>query len=306
MNKYIIYILLILTASCETPVTPDLPDDNEQVVVYSFFRPGQRMRFDVFRTSSILESPVPQRLRGLVIELYQNGQLIESIPDENFESYISSTLAQSGQTYHFRIETVYGVVMGETFVPNPVQIESATFSTEVIDINLGEFGYPASVTFTDPGDELNYYALEVFVDQCDEGCQGTEISGELNELLIEDVKVNTSGNTDITISSGPDGIDGLRYIYFSDNGLNGDQFTLDFYIIPTLIDPDNLENVKIQYILKSITEDYYDYLISSDYQKQIEEEGVLTEPVQVFTNIQNGLGVFSGYSISMTQPSDIE
>ncbi len=306
MNKYIIYILLILTASCETPVTPDLPDDNEQVVVYSFFRPGQPMRFDVFRTTSILESPVPQRLRGLVIELYQNGQLIESIPDENFESYISSTLVQSGQTYHFRIETVFGVVTGETFVPNPVQIESATFSTEVIDINLGEFGYPASVTFTDPGDELNYYALEVFVDQCDEGCQETEISGELNELLIEDVKVNTSGNTDITISSGPDGIDGLRYIYFSDNGLTGDQFTLDFYIIPTLIDPDNHENVKIQYILKSITEDYYDYLISSDYQKQIEEEGVLTEPVQVFTNIQNGLGVFSGYSISMSKPSDIE
>ncbi|MFY0600021.1 MAG: DUF4249 family protein [Cyclobacteriaceae bacterium] len=40
----------------------------------------------------------------------------------------------------------------------------------------------------------------------------------------------------------------------------------------------------------------YDYLITSDYQQQIEEEEGFAEPVQISSNIQNGLGVFESYN----------
>jgi hypothetical protein len=298
MKNLLLPILLFLI-SCETVVTPELPDEPQRLVVYSFFRPDQPIRFDVFKTASILGSPDPLPQRNLSIALYQDDQLVETLLHNDEDTYLSTLLAKPGATYRFEIQTANGVVSGESTVPSAVAIDQATFSSEIQDINLGEFGYPASITFSDPADEVNYYALEVFVNQCQEGCAESETFGELNEVLIEEVKVNTSGNTTITISEGANGIEGLRYIYFSDNGFDGETISLDFYIIPTLIDPDKAAEYTVQYVLKSIPEAYYEYLLTSDYQRRIQEEGTLAEPVQIYTNVQNGLGVFAGYDISV-------
>ena len=292
-------LFMIILLSCETVIVPDLPKEQEEFVVYSFFRPGEPIHFDVFTTVSILSPSGMQRAKALTIDLYQDNQYIESITESISGSYNSATIVIPDKSYRFEISTADGKLVSQSTVPKAIAVEAASFSREIRDINLGEFGYPASLTFTDPKDEKNYYALEVFVDDCADGCDENGITGDLNELLIEDVKVNVSGNTDITIGEGPEGIEGVRYIYLSDNGFNGQTFALDFFIIPTLIDSENPSKVVIKYVLKSITEDYYEYLLTSDYQKQIEDEGILAEPVQVYTNVQNGLGVFAGYDISV-------
>ena len=298
MRKYI-PLLLIMFLSCETVIQPDLPDDSDKLVVYSFFRPDQTVQFDVFSAVSIYEPSAMIRATGLTIDLFENDQLIETITENASGAYIGATLAKSNVMYRFEITTVEGTLVSRSTVPEAINIESARFSSEVQDVNLGEYGYPASLTFADPGDEENFYALEVFVDNCVNDCTENGISGDLNELLVEDIKINTSGNTNITIGLGPEGIDGLRYIYLSDNGFNGEAFTLDFYIIPTLIDPENQSNGVIKYVLKSISKDYYQYLLTSDYQRRIEDEGTLAEPVQIYSNIANGLGLFAGYNISV-------
>lgn len=297
--KYVLPILLIIIISCETVVTPELPNDPPQLVVYSFFRPGEPIRFDVFRSVSIFNTPSFEQVRGLTIELFQDGSHIESVGENQSDTYTSTSMAQTGATYRFEITTADGVVLSESFIPESVDIDQGTFSTDIQDINLGEYGYPASVTFTDQADEANYYLLEVLVDHCEDGCETNTVSGNLNEILVEDVKVDNSGNTDITIGSGPEDINGSRYLYLSDNGFDGQAFTLDFYVIPTLINPDDPTDVMVRYVLKSINEEYYQYLLTSDYQRQIEEEGTLAEPVQIFSNVQNGLGVFAGYGLSV-------
>jgi hypothetical protein len=114
---------------------------------------------------------------------------------------------------------------------------------------------------------------------------------------VEELKVNASGNTDVEIGGGPQDVDGLKYIYFSDEGFNGESVTLRFFIVPTLINLNKDQNIK--FVLKSITREYYEYLRTSDFQQELEESGNLTEPVQVATNITNGLGTFSGYNFSL-------
>lgn len=296
--QYRIFILFIVLSSCEMVVHPDLPDDGTGVAVYSFFRPETPIQIDVFNTVSIHERASMNRARGLTIHLYENDELVESIMENSSGTYIGATVPQSGREYRFTTQAANTSIAAQSSIPEAVSITNATFST-TIEINIGIYGYPAEITFIDPANEVNYYTLEVFVDDCADGCNEQGISGELNELMVEDVKVNTSGNVDIEIGEGPEGIDGSRYLYLTDNGFNGQPFSFKFYVIPTSLDIEESTEAIIKFVLKSITEDYYNYLITSDYQKQIEDEGILAEPVQVYTNIQNGLGVFAGYNYSI-------
>jgi hypothetical protein len=52
----------------------------------------------------------------------------------------------------------------------------------------------------------------------------------------------------------------------------------------------------LQYVfeLQSITEEGYNYLKAIDLQSQ--SGGIMTEPVLPYTNINNGVGIFTGYS----------
>lgn len=178
-----------------------------------------------------------------------------------------------------------------------MSLSSASISSVIQYINSGKYGYPAEISLADPQARANYYSLEILVQNCNSGCTGDDLNGNLNELLVEDIKVNTSGNTDIELLGGAQLIDGLKFIYFSDQNFNGESLTLKFIIVPTLIDLNKDQNIK--FVLKSITPEYYQYLRTSDFQQELEKEGSPSEPVQIATNIENGLGTFAGYSYSI-------
>jgi hypothetical protein len=169
-------------------------------------------------------------------------------------------------------------------------------SDKLEDIDIGNYGYPSEISFNDPENETNYYAVEVLVENCSIGCSEETLDGKLNELLVEEVKVNTSGNTDVEIGGGPERIDGLKYIYFNDDQFDGKTIALKFFIIPVHVDLDANRNLLIKFVLKSVTREYYEYLRTSNYQTELEDGGNFSEPVQIATNIKNGLGTFAGYN----------
>ncbi len=294
----IILILSIAALSCETPVTPSFPNDGQQTVIYSFFGPDTPIHIDAFNTVSILERPTFDRASDLSISLFEDGIPLETL-SASTTGYTSLSSAEEGKTY--RLEALVGdqLLTAEGIIPEQVSIISTTIDQTIRQINLGEFGYPAHVTFLDPEESINYYMIEVFVDDCADGCREDDIAGTLNELLVEDVKVDPSGNTDIHIGGDPADIEGDPYLYFSDNEFNGQQFTFDFYLVPSLISIENPQEAVVKFVLKNISADYYQYLLTTDYQRQIEEEGTTAEPVQIHTNVQGGLGLFAGYNLAM-------
>ena len=48
-------------------------------------------------------------------------------------------------------------------------------------------------------------------------------------------------------------------------------------------------------VLRTTTEEYYNYHYTRDLQASV-ESNPFAQPVQVFDNIEGGLGVFAGYS----------
>ncbi|MFY0600024.1 MAG: DUF4249 domain-containing protein [Cyclobacteriaceae bacterium] len=296
MKNLIFALLIISLASCETAISPKLPRDGNGLVVYSFFRPDAPITIDIFETTPILSAESPQRSTGLIIDLFENNNLIESIGVNAQGNYISQLIPSVDKTYRFEFDRSGKTFSASNHVPAKVLINEVKLTRIIQNINFGEYGYPATLSFSDPANQANFYAIEVWVQSCEQGCDETAVSGQLNELLVEDIKVETSGNVDINLGAGPEGIDGIPYFYFTDNGFDGETFEVDLFLIPTILDFEIPQNVTIKFVLKSISTDYYDYLITSDYQQQIEEEEGFSEPVQISSNIQNGLGVFASYN----------
>lgn len=295
--RNLIVLLAIILLSCETTVDPQLPDNGSGLVIYSFFRPGSALRLDVFNTIPIRQTETIQRNKDLKIRLLENGELVEEVTANAQGVYESSVVPSMEDTYSFETTRGGQVFSATSNIPEPVSIARVQMSTEIKYINSGQYGYPAEIVLTDPGETTNFYSVEVLVQNCSSGCTDEDLNGSLNEVLVEELKVNTSGNTDVEVGNGPGEIDGLKYIYFSDEGFNGESVTLKFFIIPTLVNLNRDQNVK--FVLKSITREYYEYLRTSDFQQELEESGNLTEPVQIATNITNGLGMFAGYSFSL-------
>jgi hypothetical protein len=295
--RYVIFAFMVMFFSCETTVDPDLPDNGSGIVIYSFFRPGSHLKIDVFNTTPILEAETIQRNTTLRINLLENGQFVEEVIANTEGIYASSIIPLETSTYSFETTLGSTKLSSTSFIPQAVDITSAELSETVQYLNTGEYGYPAEISLTDVAGSANFYSLEVLVEDCNDGCSNETLDGELNDLLIEELKVNTSGDVDINVGTRPDEIEGRKNIYFSDDGFDGQSITLEFLIVPSVIDFREEQNIK--FVLKSITREYYNYLRTSDFQQELEDGGNVNEPVQVATNIRNGLGTFTGYNYSM-------
>ncbi|MBT1686848.1 DUF4249 domain-containing protein [Dawidia soli] len=294
--KQLRFILAALLFSCETTVDPRLPENGSGVVIYSFFRPGSPLTIHAFNTVPILDAETIQRNSALRIRLSENGQFMEDVTANAQGIYISTIVPAENNTYSF--ETIAGStpLSSTSFIPPQVGISNAELSKTLQYTNTGEYGYPAQITLTDPEESANFYSLEVLVENCTGECAAETLTGKLNELLVEELKVNTSGNVDVEIG-GPQQVQGVKYIAFNDNSFNGHSVTLKFFIIPAFVDFQKPQNIK--FVLKSITQEYYNYLRTSDFQQELEERENVSEPVQIATNIRNGLGTFSGYNYSL-------
>lgn len=298
MKNLLFICIIMLLLSCETTIDPELPGNGSGIVVYSFFRPGSPLRLDVFNTTPILQAETIQRKKDLRIKVLENDKFVEEVT-ANAQGFYNSTIVPSEtSTYSFEATAGNTKLFATSHIPEAVEISDASVSEEIQYINSGKYGYPAKLSLTDPERTINFYSLEVLIENCSGGgCAEENLEGTLNELLVEELKVNTSGNTDIEIIGGPQQIDGLKNIYFSDEGFNGESVEFEFFIVPTLIDFNKDQNIKL--VLKTITKEYHQYLRTSDFQKAQEEEGNLSEPVQIATNIANGIGTFAGYNYSI-------
>jgi hypothetical protein len=90
-----------------------------------------------------------------------------------------------------------------------------------------------------------------------------------------------------------------NFLIFNDKLINGMEYELQLH--RKLSDGIYYEPQKgefTQYIIElhSLTEDGYNYLKAVDLQSQ--SDGIIKEPVLSYTNIENGVGIFTGYSAS--------
>ncbi len=226
--------------------------------------------------------------RNVTVELYQNGDLLFGIPNATSQAIYYNSIQfkkelnqpfsnfhQSNATYELVVNSErYGILKATQEVPNLVSIDSVNYRESVrITAPYLEEEDLFEVTFTDPGNEENYYWITVEFENI-MSFDSMEFSniGFLNKPTVYDALLNIENH----------------FVVFEDKNINGQIYTVSIY--------NNTwkgyeSEFFITYKLHSISSDLYLYLKTLD-EYNATADNPFAEPSILYHNMEGGLGMF--------------
>ena len=293
-KSFAFLVFTLIIAACTTVVDFDIPQNKPKVVVNALFSPDSVWRIQISRSNSILDNrlgsffdPVGD---AVVTILDQNNQFVESITgfsDKYFRySYKGKTKPLPGQSYTIQVDVkdepnIKALNKVPTLAPiTSVEIDSSRFISDREPIEM-------DITFKDPGGEKNYYTVKVIGDSY--YIPNKDTVWVTREIYV--VLVDPSLNEEFKESD--------RFI--NDNLFNGKNYNLHLKLFSQPYwGPQSPVTVHARVILVSISEEYYKYFTTKNLQDYTNGDP-FAQPVQVFSNVENGLGIFAGYSSSVVE-----
>lgn len=295
--KKLIYILVTIffISACEKEIDIDIPDRERKIVVNSTFTTDQTLTVNLSKTLSIIDRAAVVFLDDASIKLYQEGEFIEDLEFINNGNYISSNNLSASTNYTIEVTRNGNVATATNHIPTPIEILSLDTSRVTF---FGEKYFELEVEFKDNGQEDNFYMFTLdnfksevyeYIDEFGNTISDTSYYSdsyfESDDIIIENWLY----------------LEGKEYIMFTDNLISGNTYklTVRFYLDSYGFDYDfvgNLDQMMIIAHLFSVSEAYYQYFKTYSMHRNA-IENAFAEPVQVYSNVENGLGVFAGFSL---------
>lgn len=294
MNYIKIFIALVLgfvAASCEKAEdVVDFPIVTPKLVANCFFQPDSAWNIHVSKSLSVLDNADIKVVEKATVLLYEDGVFLDTAkldPITHFYT-LSSNYPQRGKEYSIEVKAPgFTQIEASDIIPAPIPIEdlSMRLTDSVLSYDeysgqyYGTLKYEISLTFTDPPGEDNYYQL----------------SGYWLEKLQDwsDTTIYTIYRNDIWWSDNNQPIleeTNNNYFLFSDKLISGQHFKF----VAEFEDYSYFSGKTYYFELKSLSEAGFSYKKTAAL-FQINQGNPLVEPVQIYNNIENGFGIFSGY-----------
>ncbi|MFT5602327.1 MAG: hypothetical protein ACI9N1_002580 [Flavobacteriales bacterium] len=280
--QYLFYfILLILCSSCEKIIDFDEEESKPVLTISGFVSDVDLSYLDIGSSVSILSSDNPQFISNATATLFRDGENLGDFELTNAElgKYTFPLVLEEAGEYEVQISSGnFKEISSITSIPSKLQGVEA----EVLEVNSSG-GSEVRLRFIDNPSSDDFYHM--FVGFSSDGGSNFFITwfGSNSEYLISD-EFGFSFEED------------LNYFYdraiFSDQLFPNNEVVIDFEIsIP------EEETAYIQLVKSS--EEYYNYFKSIHaYQGS---GGPFSQPVQLFDNVTDGLGVFAGYSYELIE-----
>jgi len=282
-NLVLIFSFSIVLISCEKiiPFTGEI--SQSKLVVNSLFDSENPWRVHVSHSLSVIDNGELGDVEDATVIIKDSlGNIVETLIYESEGYYRGNMYPQTGQDYRIDVtHNSYTDVYSSDKLPSPINILSVDTMTNIVD---GEEQFDMTINFEDPGDSRNYYRVSVHVGYWDiDWATGDSILTEYQmPVLLEDPVFNNKNNWES---------EGL----FTDLLFDGQEKDLKIAI--------ELEG-KIDYIdylevwLYNITESTYNFNISYNIYENA-SGNPFAQPVQVYSNITNGFGIFGGAQLNV-------
>ena len=314
-NTGIILIILLINLSCEQSIEVKLPSVDEKIAVKGLFSTDKILSLKISHSKHIFDTTSTFHLDNVVVDFYENKTFIETL--ENTGSiyrglkFVSTFGFKCNEksTYSINVyATGFGTAFAENTIPEPIQIlivDTSTVIAELPDWYFGHLGpynqirplLECRIRFNDLPDVQNYYtlqvetqSLELTIDSLGNNIwsyTGTEQLPYVSyDQIVELLLINEDAKC---------GWECLYYynqVCFSDKLIDGEDYELVI-----LLDKELLKG-KTYFKLYSLSREYYFYKksVMQSFDSQLDP---FAEPVQIYTNIQNGVGIFAGASVSV-------
>ena len=287
-NFFYFFTFSMLFASCDIVVDLDIPEHERVLVVTSILTTDSMINASISHSVGAFDASSISYVNNAIVEVYEDGVLLGEMNEEvSFSSYmdeLDSTYAYNfnqnpvaGKIYSYEIaHSDYEAVRAETTVPAAVKlnVNDVTLLSEQDD----EKHYRVRFSFNDAPED-NFYRLRFRY-------QNEDYDG-FNDFESNDASmISSSGlQSDGATFYGDESL-------FDDEMFNGTEkeISIDFFVY----------NKPLEYTLEltSVSESYYTYIRSLRAHYDNQDQFIFAgEPVQVFTNIENGLGVLGSMSV---------
>ena len=268
-------VISLFVFSCTTEVDINWKVESQKYVVNCLLTPDEPMKLYAFTTTPILDDTT-FFADGLDVEIYKNENLVWTGSGTGNGEYPIPVYAEAGAKFKIIVIDKNGfAVSARDTIPLHIYISNVTYLFPVYeDIYGSEFGQ-VSLSFQDDAKVKNYYEIVIL---------GKDSS--INQTFNISSRVITLDNENDPNSPGT--------ILFTDELFNGQQLDLNIFV--------NSYNTPI-IVLKNVSHTYYEYRKSTNihfYNQNVERYDVFSmfkgDPVELYSNVSNGLGIFAGYT----------
>ena len=295
----VLVIGMVFVFSCEAPIDLDLSQAN-QVVISSNFTPGVPFQVTVSKSKDILSTQPETFIKNASVKIIgAEGKTLEvlQLNDSAIPFYESSRLQpEIGKTYRLEVNIPKNpTLLAEDIVPMAIPLKTIEVDTiEAFNSESSSMVYKieVSVGFDDPLNVENYYHLSLYNHEIIK----TEGDGVPMDGFTEKEEENLRPLSPLeSYEDNPKVI--FHYdnggVLFTDKDFDGQAAKLRFY---SLLDKSQNQRGKIVGELRTVSEAYYLYHTSLSRQLA-NKDRPFAEPITVYDNIENGLGIFAGYAL---------
>lgn len=296
--KRLLFLLSIslLYISCEKVIPFDGDVNTPKLVINSVFESDSTFKVHVSSSRSVIDTASFNNIDDAIVSIKDdNENIIETLNHIENGFYKGQTFPQENQTYILEVNHPdYADITASDSLPSPITINSVDTSTIIDPINGNRL--QISMNFDDPENTQNYYLIETY---------------SVNEYLViknsdtTEYELDTTKQfmvlTDEVFQNG--GSPWREQGLFNDLLFNGQNKTLELEIPNDSWSGSedgydwSYQTLTLRLYLHNITLSYYYYRTSLEL-FQNASGNPFAQPVQVYSNIENGFGVFAGSQIS--------
>ena len=283
----ILFITLLLVTSCEKDFNINPQNTGNDLVINSLFNNGSPIT--VYVSKSYPVGSINNYMTAIPdakIELYENNILKEIMPyvpsdtQALFGAYVSNTIPQVGKSYTIKVsDKNYLSATATDTIPMPTQIITSAIEKYATS-GPGPRGKMYMVFKDDPAVQ-NYYRINAWAF----GQLRTISSGDTTySYQYEAIEPYATNEVSDTVRDG-------YFLLFSDKGFNGQEKNLELTF--STINPRNYVYLNLYIELHTVSKAHSQYFKTLNTYRTSSS----TEPVFVFSNVNNGLGAFVAENI---------
>ncbi|NSW93775.1 MAG: DUF4249 domain-containing protein [Bacteroidales bacterium] len=277
LNALALFVILTFVQSCTKVIEIDLPPADSKVVVNSFFTDGNPIKVHLSKSIGILDNIIPECDSAAVILLVNNVPTDTLYQENGF--YYSHIPAEAGKKYSLIVHVPdMDSVLCEDIIPEKTILQNYVCTDSVLIDQDGFIINELKLDFDDfPGP--SFYEVQLSANYISDN-NFTSIWFKNNSDPI----ITSTGLLDYN----------PKTLIFTDKMFDGKHCSVKIYFATQTYADYNL-----QITFRSVSESYFKYK-----EKQIAylfrlENSIfsgMSEPVNLYSNIKGGYGIFAGYS----------
>jgi len=315
LGVYIALIIMVLFSACEKEIKFSGDEVKTKLVLNGLLTPDFTVKINLTESRFFLDDGLLKKIDNATVTLWKDGSKIEILSNTGEGNYVGTTIPETGDNLRITatcegfdpVDCSTGIVM-----PTPIiSADTVNFKEEkgyYSDIDSSSYylmtNFDLNITFKDPENIPNYYTINVYMKYYFSNGDSlvSPVDYDSDDLVFQKGNdLNFLGN-DNTIKS----------TLFNDELFDGKEYKLKIktkYPVginigksPFYPDEEDFELIhsEISVELQSLSYEYYMYLKTLEAKSNMSSfEESFSEPIQIYTNINGGIGILGSYSSSV-------